>query len=99
MLHTQALVTTDRPSQIAAAAAAELGMEFSTEWSAEAGWIALPDGICDMHSWPEGLRLDAFAETADGLGRIEDLMKRHLERATPDGRRIEVAWHRRPAAA
>jgi len=95
MLHTQALVQTDRPSQIAATVAADLGMEFTTEWSAEAGSIALPDGICDMHAWPEGLRLDAFAETSDGLGRIEDVVKRHLERAGTGGE-VDVEWHRRP---
>jgi hypothetical protein len=95
MLHTQALVETDRPSQIAATVAADLGMEFTTEWSAEAGSIALPDGICDMHTWPEGLRLDAFAETSDGLERIEDVVKRHLERAAAGGG-VDVEWHRRP---
>jgi hypothetical protein len=97
MLHAQALVRTSRPSQVAAKVAADLGLEFRTEWSAEAGTIALPDGVCDMHSWPEGLRLDAFAETHDGLSRIEDLVKRQLERAgTSDD--VAVEWYRRPGS-
>ena len=66
MFHAQALVLTDQPSQVAANVAAELGLEFTTEWAAESGCVELPDGICDMHAWPEGLRLDAFAETSDG---------------------------------
>ncbi len=95
MLHAQALVRTPRPSQVAARVVADLGLEFQTEWSAEAGSIALPDGVCDMHSWPEGLRLDAFAETSAALARIEDIVKRQLERAgTADA--IAVEWHRRP---
>ncbi len=95
MLHAQALVRTARPSQVASKVVADLGLEFRTEWSAEAGTIALPDGICDMHSWPEGLRLDAFAETSEGLGRIEDVVKRQLERAG-NGDAVAVEWYRRP---
>jgi hypothetical protein len=95
MHHAQALVRTARPSHIAAKVVADLGLEFQTEWSAEAGSIALPDGVCDMHAWPEGLRLDAFAETSAGLARIEDLVKRQLERAG-NGDAVAVEWHRRP---
>jgi hypothetical protein len=95
MLHAQALVRTKHPSNIASKAVADLGLEFRTEWSAEAGWIALPDGICDMHSWPEGLRLDAFAETSAALGRVEDVVKRQLERSSNDDA-VAVEWFRRP---
>ncbi len=97
MLHAQALVLTPRPSQMASKVATDLGLEFRTEWSAEAGTIALPDGVCDMHAWPEGLRLDAFAETSDGLGRIEDLVKSQLERAA-NGDGVAVQWFRRPGS-
>ena len=97
MLHAQALVRTLRPSQIASKVVADLGLEFRTEWSAEAGSIALPDGICDMHAWPEGLRLDAFAESSAALGRIEDVVSRQVERAT-NGDRVVVEWYRRPGS-
>jgi hypothetical protein len=96
MLHAQALVRTARPSLIASKAAADLGLEFTTEWSAEAGSIALPDGVCDMHSWPEGLRLDAFAETSAALGRVEDVVKRQLERSASEHDAVAVEWYRRP---
>jgi hypothetical protein len=98
MYHAQALVVTDRPSQFAAHAAAELGLEFTTEWGAESGTVELPDGICDLHAWPEGLRLDAFAPTRDGLARIEDVVKRRLEHLGK-GERLNVDWHRRPSAS
>jgi hypothetical protein len=98
MFHAQALVVTDRPSHVAAHVAAELGLEFTTEWAAESGCVELPDGICDMHAWPEGLRLDAFAETSDGLARVEDVVKRRLEHLGAD-EHINVEWYRRPSAS
>ena len=98
MLHAQALVLTDRPSQYAARIANDLALEFTAEWGAESGCVRLPDGICDMYTWPEGLRLDAFAETSDGLAHVEDLVKRHLEHVS-EGRRLTVEWYRRPTAA
>jgi hypothetical protein len=98
MFHAQALVVTDHPSQVAAHAVAELGLEFTTEWAAEAGSVELPDGICDMHAWPEGLRLDAFAETKDGLARVEDIVKRRLEHLNANDS-INVEWYRRPSAS
>jgi hypothetical protein len=97
MYHAQALVLTARPSAFAAHAAAELGLEFTTEWSAESGTVELPDGVCDMHAWPEGLRLDAFASTSDGLARIEDVLKTRLEHLGK-GEQLNVDWYRRPSA-
>ena len=98
MFHAQALVLTDEPSTYGARVADDLGLEFTTEWSAAAGSVELPDGVCDMHAWPEGLRLDAFAATRDGLARVEDLVKRHLEHVS-EGNRLTVEWYRRPSAA
>jgi hypothetical protein len=93
MLHTQALVVTESPSQLAAAVVDHLGMEFRTEWSAEAGSIALPDAVCDLHAWPEGLRLDAWAADADALARVESVVGHELARAG-----APVDWRRRPGA-
>jgi hypothetical protein len=97
MYHAQALVLTDHPSAVAAHVAAELGLEFTTEWSAEAGTVELPDGVIDMHAWPEGLRLDAFAKTRAGLDRVADVMKRRLEHLNSD--HLNVDWYLRPSAS
>jgi hypothetical protein len=97
MLHAQALVLTDRPSVFAATIAERLGHEMETEWSAEVGYVKLPEGLVDMYSWPEGLRLDAFAETPDKLARIEAEVKSQLQRAT-NGDRLAVEWYRRPSS-
>lgn len=95
MIHAQALVVTDRPSRYAAAIAERLGHEMETEWSAEVGFVKLPEGLVDMYSWPEGLRLDAFAETDEKLRRVEDEVGSQLQR-TNGGEPLRIEWHRRP---
>jgi hypothetical protein len=92
MLHTQALATSADPSTPAAQVAARLASKFEVEWSAESGFVRFSDGMCTFHSWPEGLRLDAFAETEDELQRIERFVVTEFERS---GLRID--WHRRIA--
>ena len=96
MPHAQALVLTNDPSQPAAALARRLAHEFETEWSAEAGFIRLAEGLCTFHSWPEGLRLDAFADSSDELRRIESFIADQLR---SDGNAaLLVDWQRRPLA-
>jgi hypothetical protein len=91
--HAQALANTSDPSTLAAQVVRRLAPEFETEWSAEAGFIRMPEGLCTFHSWPEGLRLDAFADTGDQLFRIEQFI---AERFGSSGLRID--WRRRPRA-
>ena len=69
-----------------------LAHEFETEWSAEAGFIRLDEGVCTFHSWPEGLRLDAFADSAERLTRLEHFIASQLE----TGGQLRVDWRRRP---
>jgi hypothetical protein len=95
MVHAQALVRTDRASRYGAKLAEQFGHEMEAEWSAESGYVKLPEGICDMHSWPEGLRLDAFAENDEKLKRVEDEVARQLQRWS-EGDRLELEWYRRP---
>jgi hypothetical protein len=93
MLQAQALVLTDDPSAAAAHLARRLAGDFETEWSAEAGYVRLDEGVCTFHSWPEGLRLDAFAESGERLGRVEQFIAQQL--AHEDGGRLRVDWRRR----
>jgi hypothetical protein len=94
--HAQALVATSDPSAPAAAMVRRLAPEFEAEWSAEAGYVRLDEGICTFHSWPEGLRLDAFAPTSDQLGQVERFIAQQL--AAGDAS-LHVDWRRRPGAA
>ena len=95
MPHAQALVLTDDPSTPAAEMVRRLASEFETEWSAEAGYVLLAEGVCTLHAWPEGLRLDAFAASGDELGRIERFITQQL---TSGGGGLRVDWRRRPLA-
>jgi hypothetical protein len=90
--HAQALVLTTDPSTPARNLTRRLSLEFETEWSAEAGFVKLGEGVCTFHSWPEGLRLDAFADSPERLARVEQLITRELEH---DGE-LHVDWRRRP---
>ena len=94
MPHAQALVPTADPSTPAAELAQRLGHEFETEWSAESGYVKLTEGVCTFHSWPEGLRLDAFADTGERLDRVEEFIAQQL--AHEGSRALRVDWRRRP---
>jgi hypothetical protein len=89
--HAQALVLTGDPSAAAAELVRRLAGEFETEWSAEAGYVQLAEGLCTFHSWPEGLRLDAFAASGDQLGRIERFIAQQL---SSGGAELHVDWRR-----
>ena len=92
MPHAQALVIARDPSRIAAELTARLRHEFETEWAAEAGFVKLAEGTCSLYAWPEGLRLDAVAQSGDDLTRVEAFIREQLE-ANGVAR---VEWHRRP---
>jgi hypothetical protein len=93
--HAQALVVTDDPSTPAAAMVRRLADEFETEWSAEAGYVQLAEGLCTFHAWPEGLRLDAYARSAEQLGRVERFIAQQLAIGAAS---LHVDWRRRPLA-
>ncbi len=94
MIHAQALVVTRDPSALAASLAARLRHEFTTEWAAEAGSVELAEGTLQMFSWPEGLRLDARAQTGAELSRIETFITEQIEQNAGNG--VSVVWRRRP---
>ena len=96
MPHAQALVLAADPSAPAAAMVSRLAGEFEAEWSAEAGYVRLDEGICTFHAWPEGLRLDAFASTNEQLGQVERFIARQLASGDIP---LHVDWRRRPGAA
>jgi hypothetical protein len=95
-LHAQSLVRTERPGRYAEQIAKHFGHKRATEWAAEYGYVEFEDGRCEMHSWPEGLRLDAYAESDEALSHVEKVVKEHLER-WGERDRIRVDWTRRPA--
>jgi hypothetical protein len=96
-LHAQALVVTADPSGCGERLVRELRATYETEWAAEAGHVTGAGATCELHSWPDGLRLDAFADTDAALRGIEDVVKRTIEHiGAPE--RLHVDWYRRPAS-
>jgi hypothetical protein len=96
-LHAQALVVTADPSARGEQLTRELSGAYRTEWAAEAGRIAGGSATCDLHSWPDALRLDAFAETDADLTDLERAVTVAVERI---GRseNLHVDWYRRPTS-
>jgi hypothetical protein len=90
MPHAQALVIACDPSRVAADLMARLRHE--TEWAAEAGFVKLAEGTCSFYAWPEGLRLDAVAQSGEDLTRVEAFIREQLE---ANGVTC-VEWRRRP---
>ena len=106
-LSSAAVVRTDRGGRYAKQLAAHLGRRLETSWdeSRDEGVVAFPDGRCDLRADNEGLRLTAHtdpslapSDATELLGRIEDVVGRHLVRF---GARDElvVQWRRSDGSA
>jgi len=91
-LHAQALVYSDDPSALGARIIASLRDAFRTEWAAEAGSVADANGMCLLHAWPEGLRLDAYAENDAALDRVETALSKAIAEAAGVS---TIDWYRR----
>ena len=92
MLHAQAIVYSSDPSALGERIVDDLAGAFRTQWSAEAGSVAVDDGVVELHAWPEGLRLDAFADTDAALDRVETAVSGAIGEVAGVG---YVDWYRR----
>jgi hypothetical protein len=93
MPHAQALVLTPDPCGAAERLSRHLQRDYETEWGAEAGYVRIGDGFCTFHSWPEGVRFDAFAAASEILRNVEGVVARAVE---SEG--LTIDWRRRPLA-
>jgi hypothetical protein len=96
-LHAQAFVPTSDASEYGERLSRTLADRYASEWGAEAGRVAMSDAACEFHSWPDGLRMDAFAEDEPALARIEKLISTTLE-GIARGATPAIEWYRRPSA-
>jgi uncharacterized protein len=94
-VRSEALVATDRPARYGKQLVAHLSRRNGGEWSEqdERGRISFGEaGHAELASEPGGLRLAVEGEAAD-LGRLEDVVGRHLVRfGTRD--ELTVRWSR-----
>lgn len=89
MLHGQALVENTDPVTLGEKVAHDLG----GEWGAAAGSVRVAGATCDVHAWPDGLRLDAYAETEAELGAAERAVSDAFSRLGAKA----VDWRTRPS--
>ena len=95
MLHAQALVYSADSSALGERVVGDLAGTFRTQWAAEAGSIAVDDGVVELHAWPEALRLDAYAENDAALDRVETAVSGAIGAAAGIS---FVDWYRRPSS-
>lgn len=95
MLHAQALVYSADPSALGERIVADLAGAFRTEWAAEAGSVAVDDGVVELHAWPEALRLDAYAPNDAALDRVETAVSGAIGEVAGVS---YVDWYRRPTS-
>jgi hypothetical protein len=88
-LHAQALVPASDPSTLGETVAREL----ASEWGAAATSIRTAGASCEIHAWPEGLRLDAYADSEPELMACE----RALNDVVTKTGASPVDWQIRPS--
>ena len=88
-LHAQALVATPDPATFGEKVVREL----AGEWGAAAGSVRAAGVTCDVHAWPDGLRLDAYADTEAELSAAERALNDLVTRMGGSA----IDWHTRPS--
>jgi hypothetical protein len=86
-----ARVATDRPMRYVEQMCTHLGHKMRTELAEGTGVIRHHAGTCRLRAEDGVLVLDAIADTAENLRRVQDVVARHLERfGARDG--LTVTW-------
>ncbi len=66
---------------------------FAGEWGASAGSIATSGATIDVQAWPDGLRLDAYADSEADLRAAERAIDEALARMSSGA----ADWRTRPS--
>jgi len=88
-LHAQALVPTSDPSGFGENVTRALG----GEWGAAASSVHVVGASCDIHAWPDGLRLDAYADNEAELMAGERALNDVVTRMGANA----IDWYTRPS--
>jgi hypothetical protein len=89
-LHAQALlVTTTDPATFGE----DVARELAGYWYAAAGNVRAEGVTVDIHAWPDGLRLDAYADTEAELSAAERALSDLVTRMGAG----TIEWHTRPS--
>ena len=63
------------------------------EWGAAAGSVRAAGATCEVHAWPDGLRLDAYADTEAELSAAERALNDLVTRMGASA----IDWYTRPS--
>jgi hypothetical protein len=88
-LHAQALIETADPTDVGE----RLAQAFAGEWRASAGSLHIGDVTVDLHAWPDGIRVDAYAPGDETLHQAEASLGAALDRLHERA----PAWRVRPS--
>lgn len=88
-LHAQALVPTPDPPRLGENVAREL----AGEWGAAASSFRVVGVVCDIHAWPDGLRVDAYADSEAELLAGERALNDVVTRMGANA----IDWYTRPS--
>ena len=86
-LHAQALVPASDPSTLGEMVA----REFAGQWGAAATSLQTHGASCEIHAWPDGLRLDAYADSEPELMACERALNDVVTRMGANA----IEWHTR----
>jgi hypothetical protein len=67
--------------------------ELAGYWSAAAGTVRAAGVTCEIHAWPDGLRLDAYADSEAELSSAERALSDLVTRMGA----ATIEWHTRPS--
>ncbi|MBX3099950.1 MAG: DUF2218 domain-containing protein [Salinibacterium sp.] len=92
-LNSRADVVTERPGRWAKQLVSHLSNKVSHEKTERGDELAIGDGLGVVIVESGSIVLEAHADSAEDLARVEDVLGRHLERfAEKDG--LKVTWSR-----
>jgi uncharacterized protein len=90
-LSASAVVPTEAAARYVKQLVSHLGRKAAVQSEAEGERLLLGAGSCLLTATPDGVRLEASAESAEGLHQVKNVVGGHLERfGQRDG--LTVAW-------
>jgi hypothetical protein len=88
---TEALVATDRPSRYLVQLCKHFGHKIQTVWTEHEGELHFDLGTARLFAQPDGLRITVSTGDAESLGRLAEVVERHLVRFGASDELV-VAW-------
>jgi uncharacterized protein len=90
-----ATIETSKAERLMKALCNHFARKITARYEGDTGSIEFRDGKCELIATSSTLKLQAEAETADGLEHVKQAVENHLQRFTPD-EEIPISWEGLP---